>query len=118
MAEKAQLRVVETTSTPIGGGAAKIGRRAAYFGLGVVLARSLAPSACGGWSSYTETRNALETSQRHRDFVPAVRVAEVRDSGDTISVSLPATTQAFTTANIFARASGYIDKRPADIGDQ
>ena len=45
-------------------------------------------------------------------------MAEVRDGGDTISVSLPATTQAFTTANIFARASGYIDKRPADIGDR
>src|SRR4029079_3133003 len=63
-------------------------------------------------------RNALETSRHHRDFVPAVRVAEVRDTGETISVSLPATTQAFTTANIFARASGYIDKRPADIGDR
>jgi RND family efflux transporter MFP subunit len=42
----------------------------------------------------------------------------VRDTGETITVSLPATTQAFTTANIFARASGYIDKRPADIGDR
>ena len=33
-------------------------------------------------------------------------------------VSLPATTSAFTTANIFARASGYIDKRNVDIGDR
>ena len=33
-------------------------------------------------------------------------------------VSLPATTSAFATADIFARASGYIDKRNVDIGDQ
>ena len=32
-------------------------------------------------------------------------------------MSLPATTSAFLVANIFARASGYIDKRNADIGD-
>ncbi len=117
MTDKAQLPVAETTSTPSGSGGPKLGRRAAYFGVGIVLV-VVGALAVGGWSSYTETRNALETSRRHRDFVPAVRVAEVRDGGDTISVSLPATTQAFTTANIFARASGYIDKRPADIGDR
>ena len=32
-------------------------------------------------------------------------------------VTLPGTTSAFTEANIFARASGYIDKRNVDIGD-
>ena len=33
-------------------------------------------------------------------------------------VSLPGTTSAFATADIFARASGYIAKRYVDIGDQ
>jgi RND family efflux transporter MFP subunit len=33
-------------------------------------------------------------------------------------VSLPGTTSAFATANINARASGYIDKRYVDIGDR
>jgi multidrug efflux pump subunit AcrA (membrane-fusion protein) len=33
-------------------------------------------------------------------------------------VSLPATTSAFSVANIYARASGYIDKREVDIGDR
>ena len=117
MTEKEQLRVVAPTSAPSDGGAPKVGRRAAYLGIVVVLV-AVGSIAVGGWSSYTETRNALETSRHHRDFVPAVRVAEVRDTGETITVSLPATTQAFTTANIFARASGYIDKRPADIGDR
>jgi RND family efflux transporter MFP subunit len=35
-----------------------------------------------------------------------------------MAVSLPGSTSAFTEANIFARASGYIDKRNVDIGDQ
>ena len=33
-------------------------------------------------------------------------------------ITLPGTTSAFTEANIFARASGYIDKRNVDIGDR
>src|SRR5260370_10543758 len=33
-------------------------------------------------------------------------------------VTLPATTTAFEAANIFARTSGYIEKRYVDIGDQ
>jgi RND family efflux transporter MFP subunit len=41
----------------------------------------------------------------------------VQASGGILSVSLPATTLAFSAANIFARASGYIDKREVDIGD-
>ena len=34
-----------------------------------------------------------------------------------MAVTLPATTSAFAVANIYARASGYIDKRNVDIGD-
>ena len=34
------------------------------------------------------------------------------------AVRLPATTSAFASANIFARASGYIGKREVDIGDR
>ena len=41
----------------------------------------------------------------------------VRPSAATDVVSLPATTSAFSAANIFARASGYIAKREVDIGD-
>ena len=52
------------------------------------------------------------------DFVPDVRVAAVRASTSKITVTLPATTTAFEAANIFARTSGYIEKRYVDIGDQ
>jgi multidrug efflux pump subunit AcrA (membrane-fusion protein) len=96
---------------------AHVGKRALYFGTGVLLVLAGA-LGIGGWGAYQEHRAALQTTQRHHDFVPTVQVAEVRSAGDTFTVSLPATTQALTTANIFARASGYIDKRPADIGDR
>ena len=42
----------------------------------------------------------------------------MQPSAGTETVSLPATTSAFSAANIFARASGYIDKREVDIGDR
>ena len=60
----------------------------------------------------------VATAEQHRDFVPTVRVAAVRPSDGSITVSLPATTTAFEAANIFARTSGYIEKRYVDIGDQ
>jgi RND family efflux transporter MFP subunit len=42
----------------------------------------------------------------------------VEPSSDIDVVKLPATTSAFATANIFARASGYIASREVDIGDR
>jgi RND family efflux transporter MFP subunit len=71
----------------------------------------------GAWNARDEWSRAQSAAKQQRDFVPKVQVARVQDAGATIAISLPGTTQAFTTANIFARASGYIDKRNVDIGD-
>jgi RND family efflux transporter MFP subunit len=57
------------------------------------------------------------TSQGQQDFVPTLGIATIKPSNSTMVVTLPATTSALTEANIFARASGYIDKRDVDIGD-
>lgn len=73
--------------------------------------------AFGGWSRYSQHREVMATAQQNREFVPRVRVATVKASDGISRVSLPATTSAFAAANINARASGYIDKRYADIGD-
>jgi RND family efflux transporter MFP subunit len=61
--------------------------------------------------------NVAAAAEHVRDFVPAVRVASVQPAGATVSVTLPATTSAFESANIFARATGYIAVRKVDIGD-
>jgi RND family efflux transporter MFP subunit len=92
----------------------RIGR---LFGLGafLLLAGAL---ALGGSRSYSQQRQVMATAEQIRDFVPSVRVATVRASDATVPVSLPATASAFSVANMFARASGYIDKRYVDIGDR
>ncbi len=73
--------------------------------------------ASGAWSHYAAHREVLATAEQQRDFVPQVRVATVEPSDNIDVVKLPATTSAFASANIFARASGYIATRAVDIGD-
>jgi len=87
------------------------------LGLGMLLAL-LGGLAIGVWHHYTLHLAVAATAEQARDFVPSVRVAAVRASDATMSVTLPATTDAFETANIFARASGYITERDVDIGSR
>jgi RND family efflux transporter MFP subunit len=87
------------------------------LGLGVLLVLAGA-LGFGAWGSYAQYREVAAASEQRRDLVPRVRTATVRPSDATLTVSLPATTLAFSTANIFARASGYVDKRKVDIGDR
>jgi RND family efflux transporter MFP subunit len=98
-------------------GTEKRGRRGRLIVLGVavVLAGGL---TAGAWTHLTEYRLSADAAEQERDFVPQVRVANVEPSSDIDVINLPATTSAFATANIFARASGYIDKREVDIGDR
>ena len=86
------------------------------FGVGafLLLAGGL---AFGASRSYSQQREVMATAEQVRDFVPSVRVATVRASPGNIVVTLPATTAAFADANIYARATGYIEKRNVDIGD-
>jgi RND family efflux transporter MFP subunit len=72
----------------------------------------------GVWRHHSLNAQVMATAEQRRDFVPSVRTAPVRASGNTISVSWPGTTEAFAQANIYARASGYISKRNVDIGSQ
>jgi RND family efflux transporter MFP subunit len=87
-----------------------------WLGFGALLAL-IAGVAYGGWRYETQRLETAATSKQRADFVPSLRVATVKASDSTILVTLPATTLAFAQANIYARASGYIDKRNVDIGD-
>jgi len=88
-------------------------RRAGVAAL-IILAAAL---GYGAGRRGLQNDDVAAAAERQRDFVPAVQAAPVRDAGATISVTLPATTSAFETANIFARATGYIATRKVDIGD-
>jgi len=74
--------------------------------------------AFGATRYYAQHREVMATAEQRRNFIPNVRVATVRPSNRITLVTLPATTLAFSAANLFARASGYIDKRLVDIGDR
>ena len=93
------------------------GRRGRLIVLGVAVVLTGALTA-GAWTHLTQYRLSADAAEQERDFVPQVRIASVESSGDTGVVKLPATTSAFASANIFARASGYIAKREVDIGDR
>jgi RND family efflux transporter MFP subunit len=90
------------------------GRR--LLGLGV-LALLMASLALGIWRHYEQHRQVIDTAEQQANFVPSVRVDEVRQRLGRVYVTLPATTLGFVEANVYARASGYVLKRYADIGD-
>jgi RND family efflux transporter MFP subunit len=89
--------------------------RLIVLGVAVVLAGAL---TAGAWTHLTQYRLSAGAAEQERDFVPSVRVSRVEPSGEIEVVKLPATTSAFASANIYARASGYIAKREVDIGDR
>jgi RND family efflux transporter MFP subunit len=73
--------------------------------------------AIGAWRHSLLDGEVAATAAERLHQVPAVRVAAVRSSGDTLSVSLPGTTEAFEAAGIYSRTSGYVARRAVDIGD-
>jgi RND family efflux transporter MFP subunit len=96
-------------------GRGRSGRRLLGLGALFVLLGGL---AIGVWRHYTLHLEVTAATEQRRDFVPRVRVAAVRASDATMSVTLPATSNAFEAADIFARASGYIAERDVDIGSR
>jgi RND family efflux transporter MFP subunit len=90
--------------------------RGKWLGIGALLAL-LVGIGLGAWGYREQHRQVADAAAQHENYVPKLRVATVKPSDPTVVVTLPATTAAFAQANIFARASGYIDKRNVDIGD-
>ena len=70
----------------------------------------------GAWTHYAKNRQAADTQQQQTDFTPSVRVGEAKRDEQPIKTVLPGQTDAFQTASIFARATGYIADRRVDIG--
>jgi HlyD family secretion protein len=82
----------------------------------VVMVVVLALLAWGTYGHIQRERAAVETQRETIDFVPTVRVTQVKRLDGPVDLSLPGNTQAFEGARIFARATGYIAERRVDIG--
>jgi RND family efflux transporter MFP subunit len=65
---------------------------------------------------YALRAQVMASAERPQEPMLKVRTALVHASPGIMSVRLPAITQAFAQANIYARASGYISRREVDIG--
>lgn len=84
----------------------------------VGLAALLLAIGGGGVAHYRTHRAALASLEVRRNAVPTVRVQTVTGTTSPRDLALPGTMQAFESATIFARQSGYIVQRLVDIGSQ
>jgi RND family efflux transporter MFP subunit len=86
---------------------------APFLLVGLVGAGLLAWGTYGHWQRDVEATATLEQT---RTLVPQVRVIAAERADGPLDLVLPGEMQAFTTAAIAARATGYIAERRVDIG--
>lgn len=89
--------------------------RRLYAVVVVAVAAALAWGAYGRWQQHAA---AVETQQQIVNFVPEVRVAVAKRQDGPVLLTLPGTVLPFEQARIFARATGYVAERRADIGSR
>ena len=80
------------------------------------LATVLALVGYGAWGKALRRAAAVDALNQAEAVVPTVRVSPVQAVTTPHQLDLPGTTQAFDSATIFARATGYVAKRLVDIG--
>ncbi|MGH1574851.1 efflux RND transporter periplasmic adaptor subunit [Methylobacterium sp. P31] len=90
-------------------------RKAPFLLAGLVGAGLLTSGAYGHWQRDTEATATLEGI---KSLVPQVRTVAAERAEGSLDLVLPGETQAFTTAAIAARATGYIAERRVDIGSR
>lgn len=87
------------------------------FGWGaVVIVAALV--GYGAWGQAQRRMAALETLQQQENMVPHVRTAAVKVTDAPRMLNLPGNIEAFDSAIIYARATGYIAQRNVDIGSK
>ncbi len=87
--------------------------------LALVVGAVLAVLVLVGVIGRVESNRAAEATRRSMaDEAPNVDVATAKREGDTVAVTLPAETQPFDAASVYARATGYIADRRVDIGSR
>jgi RND family efflux transporter MFP subunit len=72
----------------------------------------------GTWSHAAQRAASIATLESQRSVLPVVRTVAVQAVNTPREVDLPGTIQAFNTATLYARATGYIGVRNVDIGSR
>jgi RND family efflux transporter MFP subunit len=92
-------------------------RTARWVGFtGVVVLAGLA--GAGAWGHARRQAETIATLTAERDAVPVVRTEVLKPLGTPRQIELTGSAQAFDTATLFARATGYVSKRSVDIGSR
>ncbi len=83
----------------------------------VYVAIPVALLLCWGvYIHWRQTSDAKDTLHQSQAFVPDVHVVTASRASDTQQTVLPGQTAAFESADLFARATGFIAERHVDIG--
>jgi RND family efflux transporter MFP subunit len=85
----------------------------------LALTAGVALGALVGVGAWGHAQRQAETAAMltfEHDAVPVVRTVVLRPLDTPRQLNLPGSTQAFDTATLYARATGYISKRNVDIG--
>jgi RND family efflux transporter MFP subunit len=85
------------------------------IGAGAIL---LVMVGWGAWSHIAQGSSAAAALATQQTAIPLVRTMDVAADAAPREIDLPGTMQAFDSATLFARATGYIAKRNVDIGSQ
>ncbi len=72
----------------------------------------------GGFNHWQQSRAADDTQHAEASFVPDVHVATAKRSVNNHPITLPGQTVAYDSADLYARATGYIAERRVDIGSK
>jgi RND family efflux transporter MFP subunit len=92
-------------------------RAARRLGAGTVVVL-LAMVGWGTWTHIARSASAEAALETRQKAIPVVRAVEVTTNNAPRIVDLAGTMQAFDSATLYARATGYIAKRNVDIGSQ
>jgi RND family efflux transporter MFP subunit len=90
-------------------------RTARLLGLGT-LAVLAAAIGFGAWSHLSRRQEAIANLAALRAAIPVVRAEAVKVLDTPREIELPGSMQAFDSATLYARATGYISTRNVDIG--
>ncbi|GJE56006.1 MULTISPECIES: efflux RND transporter periplasmic adaptor subunit [Methylobacterium] len=84
----------------------------------LVALMALGLLAYGGYGHWQRDAAATESRRKVIEQVPKLRAVTAEKIDTPVALTLPGQTEAFATARIFARATGYIAERNVDIGSR